>query len=61
MVQSSILEQRQLRRDVKRIADEEGATLELFEALMLEMMSRGLKAERAEVRGLMAQLSGDFR
>ena len=61
MVQASLAEMRQLRTDAQKIAAEEGASQELFEAVIIEMMGRGLKAGRAEVRGLMAELSGESR
>ena len=57
---SNLLEQRQIRRDVQKIAAEEGASEELFEALIIEMMARELKpSERAQVRKLMAELNGE--
>ena len=53
---STLLEQRQFRTDVQKIATEEGASAELFEALVIEMMARGTRAEQCEVRSLMAQV-----
>ena len=54
--QSTLLEQRQFRKDGQKIAMEEGASPELFEALIIEMMARGTRAERAEVRSLVAEI-----
>ncbi len=51
--EKTILEQRRYRREVQRIALEEGATEEQFEALIIEMMKRGCPPERAQVRALL--------
>ena len=55
--ESTLLEQRQLRTDAREIAIGEGASEELFEALVIEMMSRGVRAERGPIRELIAELS----
>ena len=54
--ESTLLEQRQFRTDVQKIAAEEGASPELFEALVIEMMARRTRAERSEVRSLLAEI-----
>ena len=45
--------------DAREIAIGEGASEELFEALVIEMMSRGVRAERGPIRELIAELSGN--
>ena len=55
--QQTILELREYRKEVQRLATAEGATEPVFEALMIEMMKRGLKAEAGSVRAVMAELS----
>lgn len=52
--EKSILELRQYRRDVREIALNEGASEDLFETLLIEMMKRGLDANPANVRSLMS-------
>jgi len=54
--EKTIPELRQYRQDVKRIVTEEGASEELFEAVVIEMMKRGLDAEREGVQAVMAKL-----
>jgi len=54
-------EQKQLylkkhRIDLKRIADEEGASEELFERLHIEAMKRGVEAKRDLVKALLTEL-----
>lgn len=56
--EKSIPELRRYRQEVKRIATEEGASEELFEAVVIEMMKRGLDAERKRVQAVMAELGG---
>ena len=56
--ESTLLEQRQLRTDAREIAMAEGASDELFEAVVIEMMSRGVPAETDPIRELIADLSG---
>ena len=51
---------RQYRKDVQRVAYENEASEALFEALHIEMMKRGLPAERAEILKVMAEL-GEMR
>jgi len=46
----TIAEQRQFRQDVRRMALEEGATEEQFEAAIIDMMKRGCAPERALVK-----------
>lgn len=59
LVGHTILQTRRFRKDVQRIATAEGASDELFEALVIEMMKRGLSAEREAVKALMAELRND--
>jgi hypothetical protein len=54
--QKTILELRQYRQDVKRIATEEGASEEMFEAVVIEMMKRGSDAQNEAVRAVMAEI-----
>jgi hypothetical protein len=49
----TILEQRLYRQEVRRIALEEGATEEQFEAAIIEMMRRGCAPEREQVQKLL--------
>ena len=48
---------RQYRKDIQRLAHEEGSSEELFEVLHIEMMKRALPAERHHVKRLMTELS----
>lgn len=41
---------------MQEIAAEEGASPELFEAVVIEMMARGARAEPAEVSELIAEV-----
>jgi len=52
----SILELRQYRRQVRAIALAEGASEELFETLLIEMMKQGLEVLEENVRMLMEQV-----
>ena len=54
--EKTMLEQRRYREEVKRLAAEEGASEELFEAVIIEMMKRGVAVEREGVRAVMAEL-----
>jgi 1-deoxypentalenic acid 11beta-hydroxylase len=54
--EKTIPEQRRFREEVQRLAAEEGAGEELFEAVIIEMMKRGTAAERDGVRAVMAEL-----
>ena len=56
--ESTLLEQRRLRTDAREIAMVEGASDELFEAVVIEMMSRGVPAETDPIRELIAEFSG---
>jgi 1-deoxypentalenic acid 11beta-hydroxylase len=51
--EKTILEQRRYRQEVRRMALEEGATEEQFEAAIIEMMKRGCEPERAQVKALL--------
>ena len=55
--EQTIPQLRQYRKDLQRLAYEEGASDQLFEVLHIEMMKRGLPVEREEVRKLMSELS----
>ena len=55
-IEKSILELRQYRKDVQRIVAEEGVSEAVFEAVMIEMMKRGLPAERRPVKAVIAEL-----
>ena len=55
--EKSILEARRFRETAKRIATEEGATEEVFEALIIELMRRDLEPERLQIRSLISELS----
>jgi 1-deoxypentalenic acid 11beta-hydroxylase len=54
----TILELRQYRRQVREIAFAEGASEDLFETLLIEMMKQGLEARKENVRSLMKQWKG---
>ena len=54
--EQTILEMREYRKTVQRLATDEGATEPVFEALIIEMMKRGLDAETGNVRALLAEL-----
>jgi ectoine hydroxylase-related dioxygenase (phytanoyl-CoA dioxygenase family) len=56
--EKTIPELRQYRQDVKRLASAQGASEELFEAVVIEMMKRGLSANRQDVQAVMADVSG---
>ena len=53
----TILELRQYRRQVREIALAEGASEDLFETLLIEMMKQGLEARKENVRSLIDQLN----
>ncbi len=55
-IEKSILELREYRREVQRIATEEGADEAFFEVVLIEMMKRGLKPERDSIKTVMSQL-----
>ena len=55
-LERTILELRQYRADVQRIATEAGASPSQFEAALIEMMKRGLPAERDPVELVIAEL-----
>ena len=48
---------RQYRADIKRVATEEGASEDLFEEVVIEMMRRDLPAEPATIRSVIGELS----
>jgi hypothetical protein len=52
--EQTIPELREYRKEVQRLASGAGATEPAFEALLIEMMKRGLDAEPGNVRALMA-------
>ena len=54
--EKTILELRQYRRQVREIALAEGASEDLFETLLIEMMRQGLEARKENVRSLINQL-----
>jgi hypothetical protein len=56
-MEKSIPELRQYRQDVHRIASAEGASQAVFEAVIIEMMKRGLAPEPAPIRALMAEVA----
>ncbi len=56
--EKTIPELRQYRQDVKRLATEAGASEKLFEAVVIEMMKRGLDAKREAVQAVMVDVSG---
>lgn len=53
----TILELRQYRRQVREMALAEGASEELFETLLIEMMKQGLEAQQENVRTLVEQFN----
>jgi hypothetical protein len=53
----SILEAREFRKTAQKIAKEEGASNELFEEIIIELMGRGLPPERPQIRSLMSELT----
>ena len=55
-LERTILELRQYRADVQRIATEVGASPPVFEAALIEMMKRGLPAKRDRVEAVIAEL-----
>ena len=55
--EQTILGMREYRKAVQRIAADEGASEPVFEALLIEMMKRGLDAEAGNVRTVMMELS----
>jgi hypothetical protein len=57
--EKTILELRHYRREAREIALAEGASEELFEALLIEMMKQGLEVNRENIRALMKELSVD--
>ena len=57
-VESSIAQTRLLRDEVREIAVEQGAGDELFEALVIQVMARDKRPDQAEVREMIAELSG---
>ena len=56
-LERTILELRQYRKDVQRIAKEAGAGEAVFEAVLIEMMQRGAPAERQSVEALISELA----
>ena len=56
-VQTTVLEQRQFRIDALQAATLEGVNAEMLEALVVEMIARGTRPDRAGVRELMVELS----
>ena len=55
--EKSILDARNYRATALRIATEEGASEELFEKIIIQLMGRGLEPERAQIKALMMELS----
>jgi 1-deoxypentalenic acid 11beta-hydroxylase len=55
-LEKTILELRQYRAEVQRVATEAGASPSQFEAALIEMMTRGLPAERAPVEAVIGEL-----
>jgi len=55
-LERTILELRQYRAEVQRIATEAGASPQVFEAALIEMMKRGLPAKRDRVEAVIAEL-----
>jgi len=55
-LERTILELRQYRKEVQRIATEVGASELVFEAALVEMMKRGAPAERKSVEAIIAEL-----
>jgi 1-deoxypentalenic acid 11beta-hydroxylase len=56
-LERTILELRQYRKDVQRIANEAGASEAMFEAVLIEMMRRGAPAERQSVDAVIGELA----
>ena len=56
-MEKTTLELRKYRQDAQRLATEEGASEELFEVLIIEMMKRGIPVDRERIKALMAELS----
>ena len=54
----TILELRQYQKEAMGIAAEEGVSEDFFEALIIEMMKRGIEVEEEQVKALIAELSG---
>ena len=57
--EKTIVEARQFRATAQRIATEEGASQELFENIIIELMGRGLEPGRPQIKSLMAELSAN--
>jgi 1-deoxypentalenic acid 11beta-hydroxylase len=55
--EKSILDARQYRKQAQQIATEEGASEELFEEVIIQLMGRGLEPGRPQIKSLMAELS----
>jgi len=55
----TIPEQRNYRKEVQRLAREEGASEALFEVVVIEMMKRDLPPERENVKQLILEASGE--
>jgi 1-deoxypentalenic acid 11beta-hydroxylase len=56
-LERTILELRQYRQDVQRIAADAGASEAVFEAVLIEMMKRGAPAERQSVEAVISELA----
>ena len=56
-VQTTVLKQRQFRIDALQAATLEGVNAEMLEVLVVEMIARGTRPDRAGVRELMVELS----
>ncbi len=54
--EKTILELRHYRRSVREIAFAEGASEQLFESVLIDMMKQGLEAEKENVRRVMEQM-----
>jgi len=59
--EKTILELRHYRREVREIAYAEGASEQLFESVLIEMMKQGLEAEKDNVRTVMEQMCQEKR
>ena len=59
--EKTILELRHYRREVREIAYAEGASEQLFESVLIEMMKQGLEAEKENVRTVMEQMCQERR
>jgi 1-deoxypentalenic acid 11beta-hydroxylase len=57
----TILEARQFRNKAQKIAFEEGASPQIFEEIMIELMARGLEPERDQIRSTMIEFTGKGR